>query len=384
MRQIYLFSLLFLSVFLGYSQDNGSVVGVLSDKEVNNEPLPFATVQLQGTTKGTTTDFDGLYQIENVEPGSYVLVFSFVGYETLEVPVTVESDKVTTVNAGLSATAAALDEVVITTTVSRESEVALLLEQKKAVAIQQTIGAEELARKGVSNAAAAIAKISGVSRQSSGAGNVYVRGLGDRYLNTTLNGLSLPSNDIEKKNIDLDLFPSDVIQNVAVSKAYSTRFYGDFAASNIDVIAKDYKGRGFLDIDLGAGINTRAIGKNFMRSEGTGYFGFYNRYAHNPFAVILSHGVDPVDGGTPINVQGTVSGGKSFDFKDDTRLSMFFTASFNNGFEYRRGSAVDFTTVYKQRFDDVEEFEYSTNTTAMANFIYRISGDHRINFTSFK
>ena len=126
-----------------------------------------------------------------------------------------------------------------------------------------------------------------------GGGNVYVRGLGDRYLNTTYNGLSLPSNDIEKKNIDLDLFPSDVIQYVSVSKAYSTAFYGDFAAGNVNIIAKEYSGNGFLEAELGSGFNSRSIGENFVKSEGTSYFGFYNRYDNNPFAVVLSHGVDP-------------------------------------------------------------------------------------------
>ena len=78
-----------------------------------------------------------------------------------------------------------LDEVVIQTTTKRESETALLLDQKKAVEIKQSIGADELSRKGVSDAAGAVAKISGVSKQE-GSSNVYVRGLGDRYLNTTL------------------------------------------------------------------------------------------------------------------------------------------------------------------------------------------------------
>ena len=383
MRSIYILLLLLTTVFTAAAQEKGSIVGVLSDKETNGEPLPFATVQLKNTTNGGTTDFDGLYKIDNVDPGTYTLVFSFVGYETLEVPnINVESGKVTTVNAGLGASAATLDEVLITVTTSRESEVALLLEQKNAVSIEQNIGADELARKGVSDAAAAIAKISGISKQSGGTGNVYVRGLGDRYLNTTYNGLSLPSNDIQKKNMDLDLFPSDIIQNVSVSKAYSSKFFGDFAAGNIDVVAKDYKGKGFLDIDLGSGINTRAYDKNFVRSEGTGYFGFYNRYDNNPFAVILSHPVDPVNGGEPININGSISGGKSFDFGNDTRLSLFATASFANGFEYRKGSAADYTTVYKQRFDDVEEYEYSTTTTAMANAIYRINSKHRISFNS--
>ncbi|WGK65644.1 TonB-dependent receptor domain-containing protein [Croceiramulus getboli] len=367
----------------GLAQDTGSIVGVLSDKEANNAPLPFATVQIKDTSKGSTTDFDGLYELANIDPGTYTLIFSFVGYETLEVPdVVVESGKVTTVNTGLSASAAALDEVIIKTTVSRESEVALLLEQKKAVSIQQSIGADELARKGVSDAAAAIAKISGVSQQQGG-GNVYVRGLGDRYLNTTYNGLSLPSNDIENKNIDLDLFPSDIIQNVNVSKAYATNFYGDFAAGNINVVSKDYKGRGFLTADLGTGFNTNALGLDQnLRSEGTGYFGFYNRYHNNPFAIILSHGPDPVDAGAPINVSGSLAGGTSFDFGEDGgRLSAFGTVSFANDFGYRRGQASDYTTVFEQEFSDVEWYDYNTTTTAMANLIYR-NGDHQLQFNS--
>ncbi|MCB0427976.1 MAG: carboxypeptidase-like regulatory domain-containing protein, partial [Mangrovimonas sp.] len=234
-RLILIFALLF--TVLTYAQKKGAIVGKLTDKEANNEPLAFANVLIKGTITGTTSDYDGLYALENLDPGTYTLVFSFVGYETQEVNVDVIADKVTEVNVAMGASAAALDEIVITTTTRRESEVALLLEQKKAVEIKQSIGADELSRKGVSDAAAAVAKISGVSKQE-GSGNVYVRGLGDRYLNTTFNGLSLPSNDVNKKNIDLNLFSSDVIENISVSKAYSTNFYGDFAAGNVNITSK--------------------------------------------------------------------------------------------------------------------------------------------------
>jgi len=206
--------------------------------------------------------------------------------------------------------------------------------------------------------------------------------LPDRNLNTTYNGLTLPSNDIEKKNINLDIFPSDIIQNVSVGKTYSSQFYGDFAASSINVVAKEQKGRSFLDIDLGTGFNTNAVsqGQN-LRSEGTGYFGFYNRYDNNPFAVILSHGPDPESAGPPINITGSISGGTSYQFKDDSRLSAFATASFNNYVGYREGSAADFTTIYKQRFDKVEWYDYNTTTTAMANLNYR-TGKTKLSFNS--
>jgi TonB-dependent receptor len=380
MRKFIVLIILFTTTILS-AQDTGSIVGKLIDKEYNNEPLAFANVLIKGTIKGTTSDIDGLYALENLEAGTYTVQFSFVGYESQEISATVVAGKVTEVNVHMGASAASLDEIVITTTTTRESETALLLEQKKAVEMKQSIGAQELSRKGVTDAAGAVAKISGVSKQE-GSSNVYVRGLGDRYLNTTINGLSLPSNDVNKKNINLNLFSSDVIQNVSISKAFSSQFYGDFAAGNVDITSKEHNGGFFVDIVSGAGFNTNAIDKNFVRSEGTGYFGYYGRYAHNAFAVILSHGVDPESVNTPINISYGASIGNSFKFNDGSKLSVFVTGSFENGYEYRTGKNVDFTTVEKKAFEASEEYEYSTTSTAMANLNYRINSDNRLSFNS--
>lgn len=210
-----------------------------------------------------------------------------------------------------------------------------------------------------------------------------MRGLGDRYQNTTLNGLSLPSNNVNKKNINLDLFSSDVIENVSISKAYSTSFFGDFSAGNVDITSKDYNGKGLLELFAGAGINTNAIDKDFVRSEGIGYFGYYTRYNHNPFAVILSHGIDPEDASTPLNTNWGGSTGKSFEFKNGSRLSIFATGSFENIFEYRKGSAVDFTLTEKLAYvNSAEEYEYGTTTTGMANASYRINNENTIKYNS--
>ena len=380
MRTFVLLTILFFTT-LGFAQGTGSIAGKLIDKEYNDEPLAFGNILIKGTTTGTTSDFDGLYSFENLSPGTYVLVFSFVGYEAQEISVEVTAGKVTEVNVPMSASAASLDEVVITTTKRKESEAALLLDQKKAVEIKQSIGAEELSRKGVSNAAGAVAKISGVSKQE-GSSNVYVRGLGDRYQNTTFNGLSLPSNDINKKNIDLDLFTSGIIENVSISKAYSARFYGDFSAGNVDISSKNYSGKGFFDFEVGSSINTNAASENFVKSEGTSYFGYYNRYDNNPFAVVLSHGIDPVEGYNPIAVNFGGSFGKSFDFKNGERLSIYGTGSFNNGFEYRRGVTTDYTNVEKKSFEDSEEFEYSTQTTAMLGLNFKVDSQNSFRFNS--
>jgi len=379
MKKITLFFILIASI-TAYAQNTGSLVGKLIDFDANNEPLIFANILIKGTIKGTTSDFDGLYTINDIEPGTYTIIYSFVGYETQEIEVEILENEDTEVNVSMKASAASLDEIIISTTTKRESETALLLEQKKAVEIRQSIGAEELSRKGVSDAAGAVAKISGVSKQE-GSSNVYVRGLGDRYLNTTMNGLSLPSNDVNKKNIDLNLFSSDIIENVSISKAYSTKYYGDFSAGNVDINSKDFSGDWFFYAFTSTGFNTNAIDKNFVRSEGTGYFGYYGRYDHNPFAVILSHGVDPVDAGSPINFGYGASTGKSFTFNNGSKLSVFATASFENDFEYRKGSAIDYTLTEKKAFENnAEEYEYNTTTTAMANVNYRVDNDNSIKY----
>ncbi|HLV13549.1 MAG TPA: TonB-dependent receptor [Xanthomarina sp.] len=379
MKHIILFFILIASLNV-HAQDTGYLTGKILDLDYNNEPLVFANILIKGTTKGTTSDFDGYYEIKDIEPGAYTIIYSFVGYETQEVNVEIIASKETVLNVSMKASAASLEEVVINTTTKRESETALLLEQKKAVEIKQSIGADELSRKGIGDAAGAVAKISGVSKQE-GSSNVYVRGLGDRYLNTTMNGLSLPSNDVNKKNIDLNIFSSDIIENVSISKAYTSKFYGDFSAGNVDISSKDYSGNGFFNAFTSTGFNSNAIDKNFVRSEGTGYFGYYGRYNNNPFAVILSHGVDPISVGTPIGIGYGASAGKSFNFKNGSRINVFATASFENNYEYRKGSAVDYTLTEKKAFiNNAEEYEYATTTTAMTNVNYRIDDNNSVKY----
>ena len=379
----YLILVFSLFTLASIAQENGSIVGKLTDKELNNDPLPFANVLIKGTTQGTTSDFDGLFEIADVEPGTYTLVISFLGYETLEVPnVVVELDKITEVNAGLGASSVGLDEVVVTTTARKDSEVALLLQQKRALVIQEAISAEALTLKGIDDAASAVAQISGISKQQ-GSSNVYVRGLGDRYQNTTMNGLSLPSNDVNKKNVDLDLFASSIIENVSVSKAYSPSFYGDFAAGNVNIDSKEYTGDGYLEVSLGSGFNSNASGEDFVRSEGPSNFGFYNRYDNDPFAIVLSHGVDPQEAWSPVNISGAIEGGYSFNFNnDESRLSFFGAASFGNGYELLEGPARDFTNVLKVDFPNVQEFNYSTTTTALGNVTYKINNEHKLKYSS--
>ena len=385
MKKITLFIILLVEA-ISYSQSTGSVVGKLTDKEYDNEPLAFANVLIKGTTKGTTSDIDGLYSIENLEAGSHTIIFSFVGYETQEIKVTVVANKVTTVNVPMGASAASLAEVVITTTTKRESETALLLEQKKAVAFKASIGADELSRKGVSDVATAVTKVSGISKQE-GSGNIFVRGLGDRYNITTLNGLPLPSNNPSNKNINLDIFTTDIVEYVGISKTFESQNYADFGGANIDIVSKKFSGSPYVSIGLGLGANTNVLKvDDFYLQDGPSYSGFgYGKAPSNPLLPYnYATSWDRQTSKNTLNNSYALSGGRKFSLGSESSLGTFITASFdaNNKYieGYDRGSITAQGTINSDFYK--KSYKHNTNTTVMGSADYKINSNHSVLFTS--
>lgn len=369
-------------------QSTGSIVGKLTDQEYNNEPLAFANVLIKGTTLGATSDFDGLFEIANVEPGTYTVTFSYLGYETVEIPnVTVEAGKVTSLNVPMSASeGVALDEVVVTTVARKDSEVALLLDQKKAITLETSIGAQELARKGASDAATAVTKITGIAKEE-GSDNVYVRGLGDRFNVTTLNGLPLPSNNTSKKNIDLSLFGTGIIESIGIDKTYNAQNYGDFGGANINIVSRNYTGSGFLELGIGSGTNTAALGADeFYLYDGPNFTGFYNKEISNdPFNNGFDTSWDRETRSTPINSNISLKGGDSYNIGENSRLNFFAVGSFSNGNSYREGlnqGAPNLGTALPNSEFDYQKYSYTTATTLMGNVGLRLgtANDIKYNF----
>lgn len=385
MKKITLF-LTLLFVAISYAQNTGSVVGKLTDKEYDNEPLAFANVLIKGTTKGTTSDIDGLYSIENLAAGTYTVVFSFVGYETQEIKVTVVANKVTNLNVAMGASAASLSEVVITTTTKRESETALLLEQKKAVAFKASIGADELSRKGVSDVATAVTKVSGISKQE-GSGSIFVRGLGDRYNITTLNGLPLPSNNPSNKNIVLDIFTTDIVEYVGISKTFEAQNYADFGGANIDIVSKKFSGAPFISVGVGLGANTNVLKvDDFYLQDGPSYTGFsYGKTPNNPLLPYnYETSWDRQSSKNTLNNSYSLAAGKKFSLGDESSLGTFLTASFDADNKYvegyDRGSITAQGTINSDFYK--KSYKHNTNTTVMGSADYKVNSDHSVLFTS--
>ncbi|WP_027394870.1 TonB-dependent receptor [Aquimarina latercula] len=377
---------------LNFAQETGSIAGTLLDKEVNNQPLPFANIVIVGTTQGTSSDFDGKYEITNITPGTYTLEFSFTGYETLRIPdVVIEPNKVTVIDTALGATAAALEEVVIKVQTSREREEALLLEQKNAVQIKESIGAEQLTRLGVSNASAATTKISGVSK-AEGSGDIYVRGLGDRYLSTTLNGLPIPSDNIDKKNIDLELFPTRFIGNVSISKTFAPSNSADLASGNIDIVSKQVTKTKDIGVSVSAGVNSNAadsdIFSNFKTTANNNdiSLGIYSREfeANNLVNALTQQSWNTTEATAPINYGfGFNIGGILGEARN---LKLYFSGGQSVDHEYREGLFREYDQGNLRDIvpeDDLRRWLRTVNSTAMLHSQYKISDDHKLSFNSF-
>lgn len=382
------FLILVLSVVsFGLSaQETGAIAGLLSDKEFGNEPLVFANVLIKGTSKGTTTDFDGKYLLDQLAPGIYTVQFSYVGYETIEIETAVEIGKTNTIDVILQANSVSLNEVVVKTSVTRETERALLLQQKQAVVMKTAIGAQELTKKGVGDVATAVTKTAGVSKQNSAKG-IFVRGLGDRYNVTTLNGLPLPSNNPALKNIELGLFSTDIVENIGISKTFNAKNYADFGGANINIDSKNFSGQPYLNLNLSAGGNSNTVGTNpFYAADGPNVFGFYTPSAPTNPTATSNWGAswNRKETGFLLNGGIKLTGGKAFTLGEEGRLSAFITLNFDNNTFFKEGPSrgkVGADGYTRQDFYK-NAYQYNTNTTAMGSFNWRINPNNKLSFTS--
>jgi outer membrane receptor protein involved in Fe transport len=381
------FKFLFITILfcsLGFSQSKGKVAGLITDADLNDEAMPFANVMIKGTTNGVATDMDGKYEL-SVNAGNHILVISFVGYETVEIPFEVKANQTTTINKSIGSGSVKLDDIVIQNIVNREKEASILMDQKNAVEIKQSIGAQEMSRKGVSDAEGAVTKMAGVSKQQ-GEKNVFVRGLGDRYNSTTLNGLPLPSEDPEYKNISLDFFTSDIIKSIGVNKTFGSEIYGDVGGANIDILSKELTGNQGVEISTSTGVNSQTYNKNnFLTMDGGNWFGTVgnkNASVNNLDVYNFENALKPNQQSNQLNSSFGVSGGKKFNIGQDV-LSVFVVGSINNGFNYREGTIKQTTNDGSIFLDqDFERFTYNVSQTLMGNFKYKLANRNTISFNS--
>jgi hypothetical protein len=352
-----------------------TVSGTITD-EITGETLLGAYVIIKGTSKGAMSNIDGKYELKNISGDKVTLVCSFISYEPMEIEVSLTGRQELTVDFKLSSAQVKLAEVEVVAKSNRESEKAIMLEQKSALAATQAIGAQELSRKGVSDAQGAVTKISGISKQE-GVKNVFVRGLGDRYNTTTLNGFVLPSEDPQYKNISLDFFSNDMIQAVVVNKVFSSKMNSDVGGALIDIKSKELVGDSEFEIGISSSLNTETIGKNILLPDGLNYLG-YSTASYGPYdntkKYDFSTSLDPIKSNKP-NLNLSFSGGRKFLNKH----RFFIAGSIGDNYRYEDGFLREITS--SGAADPYVNMAY---TKTMRNTSNLLMGNVELNYSKFR
>lgn len=348
------------------------------------EPIPGVSIVLLENGKATSTNERGEFTIPVNTKGKYSIETSYLGYNKETTPVVFTDKNWEMVNVVLVNASSALDEVVVSRRRSQVGELALLEERKVSTLMLEKIGAQELSRKGVSDAEGALTKMSGVTKSASGA-NVFVRGLGDRYNNTTLNGLALPSEDPQNKNISLDFFGTGVIQSIGVNKTFNATLQADVAGANIDIISKELSEDQLLEIGVSAGVNSQSInGDNFRRVDGTNWFGSL-KDKKSPISNLnsydFSNNWNPKVMETPINSSFSIMGGKNLKVGDGS-LNVLLIGNMNSDYKYAEGLIRQTTNDGTISLDQATtRSQYNVSKSAMANLKYTF-GKHYVSYNS--
>ena len=248
----------------------GQVAGKVVDAEFGDAVIG-ANILIEGTNMGAAADFDGNYVISNVPVGEYTVIFSSIGFAKSKVTnVIVKPGEITRINIVLQTESFETEEVVVTAKMVKNTEASLLAQRQKSLSVSDAISAEEISKSGSGDAASAMKKVTGASVV--GGKYVYIRGLGDRYSATMLNGAELPSADPDKKSFQLDLIPGNMLDNINTIKTFTPDKPGTFTGGLVDVQLKSYPEKMSFQFSASSGFNSVATGNdNFILGNSGGH-----------------------------------------------------------------------------------------------------------------
>lgn len=274
MNKLFLLSFLIFVTYSSFAQ-KGIIRGVVMDGALG-EPLFSATVIIKGTTNGAITDLDGNFEIQT-DAGVTAIELSYIGYKTITVEeIEVKAGEVTVLdNIVLNEDAEIGIEVVVTAEAIQSNEVGLINIKTKSASMIDGISSDKIRQIGDGNVAEATKRVTGVSVE--GGKYVYVRGLGDRYSKTTLNGVDVPGLDPDRNSLQMDIFPTSLISNIIVSKTFTAELPADFTGGLLNIDTKEFPEEQKLSISFSTAYNPQYhFNSNFLTYDGgaTDFLGF--------------------------------------------------------------------------------------------------------------
>ncbi len=248
------------------AQQFGELHGVITD-QASGEPLVGVNIILVGTSIGAATDIDGKYTIRRIPPNAYDVRISDVGYATKVVTnVLINADRVAELSTALTEESNNLKEVVVTAEEIKSSESSVLSSRKKAISISDGISAEQIKKTPDATSSDALKRITGVSIVDNKF--VYVRGITDRYNETTLDGATVSSTEAGRKSFSFDLIPANLLENTSVVKSGSPDLPGNFSGGLVQLNTLDFPSGFASKLSVASAYNSVSTSKLISLSQG--------------------------------------------------------------------------------------------------------------------
>ena len=249
-------------------QPTGRVVGRVIDA-ASGQGLSDVGVQVVGTTLGTMSGVDGRYTLTGVPAGTVTIQYRRIGFAPKTVTgIILEAGKTLEQNVTLATAAITLAAQTVTANAERGSVSDALDAQRTATGVVNAITSEQISKSPDSDAAQAVQRVSGVTVQNGK--YVFVRGLGERYTTTQLNGTRVPSPEPERRVVPLDMFPSNLLESITTSKTFTPDQQGDFSGAQVEIKTREFPARRQVTYSLTTGMNSGSTGQSLLRSRNVG------------------------------------------------------------------------------------------------------------------
>ncbi|MCL7970610.1 MAG: TonB-dependent receptor [marine benthic group bacterium] len=240
---------------VAHAQDG---TGRISGKVVDSETamgLSNAQVAIPDLNLMTLTDLEGRFFFNNVPAGQHDVRINLLGYAPkIVADAVITAGSTTALDVLMEQTAIEVEAITVTAQMEAGATAALLDKQKNARSVTEAIGQQEISRSPDSDAAEVATRVSGVTVTEGR--YVYIRGLGERYSQTSINGSPVPSPEPEREVVPLDLFPAEFLESLSTQKTYTPDRPGEFSGGSVDITNREFPDRLSWKMSVGTSVNT--------------------------------------------------------------------------------------------------------------------------------
>ena len=272
MKKNYIILIILIFYITALSAQKGTISGKVIDGNTGEEIIG-AQLVVEGAGKfvGTVTDYEGNFLIQDLPEKELVLKCSSPEYQTKIIDkISIMPGVVKVIDIAMGQIMEDLKEVIVSATVITNTASAMQTIQNKSGALINGISSQQISLMGDSDAASVVKRVSGVSITDGK--YVFVRGLSDRYSKVTLNRSEIPGLDPNTNTVQMDIFPSNIIDNIIVHKTSTPNLPSSFTGGYVDISTKSYPEKFTLQFSTSLGYNPQAnLRKDFLTHSGGKY-----------------------------------------------------------------------------------------------------------------